>query len=309
MNNPQPPQACYVMLHIGTGPSHSEQETAPLVVSDTNVRFELRDDVWIERLDTELAKHIQTACEPPNYRITNVPYDRHLYAFVRPVPDTETTQYEGMSTLFAVAALSRLINPTSIGGRYCAKVLAFPPEDSAIQSIQFRGVGPDVIIGQGRDWLSKKNAEELVNLMPWLSPDKHMHGRVHRAYWNHEYVMHSYYLDARWVLAVSGLEALISVGEKGLRRQFCSRVRQLAAEFQVDLSSEELGRAYRLRSKLAHAEAFLSRLEAGFSRSEQVELYVRLEKVLRSTIKRCLTDEDFGNRFRDDSAVQASWRG
>lgn len=306
MNNPLR-QACYVMLHIGVGPSHLQQDTAPLVVSDANRRFELSNDIWIERLETELAKHVQSACEPPNYGINNVPNDRHMYAFVRRLPEHEVTNHEGVNDLFAVAALSRLVNPTSIGGRYCAKVFDFHLEDSAIQSIQFRGVSSDVIIGEGRDWLSRENAEELMSLVPWVSPDRRMHGRVHRAYWNHEYAMHSYYLDARWVLVVSGLEALISVGENGLRRQFCNRVQQLATECQVALSNEELSRAYTLRSKLAHAEAFLSGLETRFPRSEQVELYVRLENVLRMIIKRCLIDEAFGNRFRDDVAVQESW--
>src|SRR5271168_5314590 len=84
--------------------------------------------------------------------------------------------------------------------------------------------------------------------MPWLS--KTMHPRVHRAYWNHEYAMHSYYLDARWPLVVSGLEALISIGEDDCARQFLDRGRQLASEFKIDLTDDDLRVAYVLQRGL-----------------------------------------------------------
>ena len=46
------PKDCYVALRIGTGPSHS---AAPQLVVTGSERFELSDDVWIERLDEQLA--------------------------------------------------------------------------------------------------------------------------------------------------------------------------------------------------------------------------------------------------------------
>lgn len=82
------------MLHIGAGPSLADQNPSPLIVADGRRRFDLSGDIWIERLDEELAKHIQTACEPSHYNIDNFTYDRHLYAFVRRVPDVERGRYE-----------------------------------------------------------------------------------------------------------------------------------------------------------------------------------------------------------------------
>jgi hypothetical protein len=107
------PKGCYVMLHIGTGPALAHVKAgASLVVTDERPKFFLNDDIWIERLDEELAKHVQIACEPPNYNIGNRAYDRHLYAFVAQIskPGTETQKYEGMGKLRALAALSRLLS-------------------------------------------------------------------------------------------------------------------------------------------------------------------------------------------------------
>jgi hypothetical protein len=61
--NDQLPKDCYVMLHVGTGPSHSGEKTGPRLVVTGGDHFALTDNIWIERLDEQLAKHIQMACE------------------------------------------------------------------------------------------------------------------------------------------------------------------------------------------------------------------------------------------------------
>ena len=213
------PEACYVILHIGTGPSHVQEKTGPPVIV-TGGRFALSDDIWIERLDEQTAKNIQKACEPPHFNIRVDEHDQHLYAFIRRVPAVENRKYEGLEQLFAVLALSRLVHPTSVGDRYCANVFHFGLKDSAIYAVQYRGIRPDVILGSNhRDWLSVDDGETLRKLMPWVSAGKLMHSRVHRAYWNHEYAMRSYYLDMRWTLVVAGFEALIKRLEEKRRWQ------------------------------------------------------------------------------------------
>jgi len=83
-------RGCYVILHIRPGPPYPDPNTAPQIAADG--RFELSDDIWIERLDTEFAKRIQRACEPANYNTYNDVHDRHLYAFVREIPENEATR-------------------------------------------------------------------------------------------------------------------------------------------------------------------------------------------------------------------------
>jgi len=305
-----PRRGCYVMLHIGMGlPGQTaEWERHPPVVVSGSGRFVLNDDFWIERLDGELAIHIQEACDPPHYRINNDQTDRHLYAFLRRVPDNEGSQYEGMDELHTVVALSRLIHPTSIGDRYCAWIFHYGSPESAIKAIQYRGLSPDVLLGKKqRDWLSAVDAECLRQLMPWVSRKKLMRERVHRAFWNHEYAMRLFYLDTRWQIVVAGLEALLNVGEQNSGHQFKGRVRQLADEFGIQLSDDEILKAWKLRSKLVHAEGFLHSLGRVLPTNEHSDLYARIEGLLRAAVRRCLVDASFGDCFKSDTAVMARW--
>jgi hypothetical protein len=302
------PKPCHVILHIGAGPTHFEEANGPaLIVKDTE-RFSLSDDIWIERLDESLGKKVQMACEPPHYNIGTQEHDRHLYAFVQRVPDIENRPYEGLEMLHAVLALSRLIHPTSVGDRYCAKIFHYGLPDSSIYAVQYHGISPDIFLGsKQRDWLSAKDGETLRGLIPWLSKNKAMHHRVHRAYWYHEYVMRSSMLDIRLPLVATGLEALINTSERDSGAQFHVRVAQLAAASGIAFTELEAKKAWKLRSKLAHAEAFLYGLDIVLPANEHNDLYEKLEAILRSTVLRCLLDESFGDRFRDTVAVDAHW--
>ena len=247
--------------------------------------------------------------KPANHRISTLVFLHgigiytHLYAGLN---CTENTPYAGMQELFAVAALSRLIHPTTVGGRYCAKIFDLGADKYCVEAVQFRGLSPDVIIGPRKtDWLSEDDAAALRGLMPWLA--KRMHERIHRAYWNHEYAMRTYYLDARWTFVVSGLEALINIDEKDCGWQFRDRCIRLATLLGIDLTDEQLHSAYALRSKLVHAEGFLFSLETIMLKSDQLDLYDKLEALLRATVLKCLQEEDFGNNFSDNTAVEKAW--
>ena len=304
----QLPKPCYVNLHIGTGPSHCEETNGLALIVKDGERFALSDDIWVERLDEQLAKNVQKACEPPNHNIDSAVNNRHLCAFVQLVPDVETRRYEGLEKLHAVLALSRLIQPTSIGDRYCAQIFHYGLPNSAIYSIQYRGMSPDVFLShRQRDWLTVDDGERLRRLMPWLSKAKNMHQRVHRAYWYHEYVMRSSVLDIRLPLVTAGLEALINSDKSDNKKQFCTRVPQIAKSCGVALSDTDVDSAWRLRSRLVHAEAFLYGLDTILPASEHLDLYEKLETVLRGTVRKCLFDETFGDRFRDKDAVDACW--
>jgi hypothetical protein len=306
MNQPLP-ESCYVILHIAPGHGSIDAQDR-LIVQIDRERFDLGDDVWIERLDEQLAKNIQQACEPPHFNIQGRPWDRHLYAFMRRVPKIEKSTHEGMNELFTTVALSRLINPTSAGERYCGKIFHYGLKDSAIQAIQFHGISPDVFLGKNpRDWLSVQDGEALRKLMPWAS-QKPMHSRIHRAYWYHEYAMRSYYLDARWTLVVSGLEALVNVEGHDVGQQFRARVKQIADQFQIKIASSELSKAWKLRSNLVHGQRFLFGLEKVLPKDEQSELYNKLELILRKTVRYCLENENFANYFRDEKTVKRRWK-
>lgn len=297
---------CYAILHIRSGPPYPDPATSPQIAADT--RFDLTDDIWIEKLDKEFATKIQGACEPAHYKFDRDINDRHLYAFVGNIPQNETARKEGLLDLITAIALSRFIQPTSTGERYCAKIHPHWGPDPPIQGLLLTGSCPDVFLGDNsRDWLSPDDGIELRKLMPWVSAEKKMHGRVFRAYWNHDQATRTYYLDTRWNLVVSGLEALITVEKRNVGRQFVNRVRKLAIECGIDLSEAELHDAYSVRSGLAHAQSFLYGLGTTLPQDKHRPLYDKLEALLRRLVKKSLLDEGFGQHFADDAAVKTRW--
>jgi hypothetical protein len=50
------PKGCYVILHIGLGPSQAQTDSGQNLIVRDGERFGLRDDIWIERLDESAAK-------------------------------------------------------------------------------------------------------------------------------------------------------------------------------------------------------------------------------------------------------------
>jgi hypothetical protein len=304
------PLDCYVVLHIRSGPPYPDAANTPQIAADAP--FRLSSDIWIERLDQELAINIQRACEPANHKIDNHVWDRHLYAFVRREPEEERRQRqpatgmrdEGALPLFTVMALSRLVHPTTTGNRYCAKIYPTPEIDPMILALTMFGANPDVTFGDtSHDWLSPSHGDELRQLMPWVPETQPMLKRIHRAFWKHEEAARTYFLDSRFPAVVAGLEALIMVGKYKNGPRFVRRVEKLATEFGISLSSTELEHAYELRSELAHGRSFLHDLHAVLPVNEQPPLYNKLESLLRAAVKRSLLDARFRNRFQDDQSV------
>jgi hypothetical protein len=298
------PNAHYVTLHIGQSRT-ALQDVALTAIGETG-RFDLTPDIWIERLDADLAKLIIRACDPPHYGVNTIEQDYHLYAWVRRVPNYESRVYEGLHTLLAAIALSRLIQPTSTGLRYCAWVSGLAPEARVVRAVPFIGTSLDVLLGTDtRDWLTEADGAEVQKLMVWLGKD--MHKRVHRAYWNHEYALRLYELDMRWPLIVGGFEALINTCRIDVTWQFIDRVSRLAVQFGVSLTEDDLGKAYDLRCRLLHGESFLHALGASVPVIEQPALYQKLETLLRVTVKECLMDSTFHDHFKDADTVNTNW--
>jgi hypothetical protein len=306
--NSSAPETCYVVLHMSNGPGRQDLQNGLRVIVEDSGRFQLSENIWIERFDRELGQKIQTACDPPHYKINSAGYDRHLYGFVKRVTEPEKSKYEGMSELAGLVALSRLVHPTSTGDRYSARIFRYGDKDSPIECVRFFGVSPDVsLIDTRRDWLSAQDGQTLLKLVPWLQINKKMHERIHHAYWNHESALRSYYLDLKWTLIVSAFEALLNSGDQNVTRQFKNRVGQLAKHFGVVLTEDDIDNGYKLRSKLVHAENFLFGLNKILPQSEHVPLYTKLESLLRVTLLTCLLDESFGNHFRDEASIDSRW--
>jgi hypothetical protein len=150
------PKSTYGILHLGNGPTQLDLDNGLVMVAADGERFYLNDDIWIERLEEEFAKCFLSACEATHHRVHNHQSDRHLYGFFREIPRPRAKEYDGLDVLHATVSLSRLVQPTTTGDRYCAEIAFHGMTDSVIRAIQYRGTSLDVFLGKQkqRDWLS-----------------------------------------------------------------------------------------------------------------------------------------------------------
>jgi hypothetical protein len=131
--------------------------------------------------------------------------------------------------------------------------------------------------------------------------------RVHNALWHHEYAARTYYLDHRWTLVVTGLEALVHTDRRRSTAQFTGRVTKLASELAINLSKADASEAYDLRSQLAHGAAFLSTGTTQRLSPSQVGLYDRLEDILRLAVLRGMKDKAFADILDSDDKIRSRW--
>jgi len=123
--------------------------------------------------------------------------------------------------------------------------------------------------------------------------------RIHNAYWHHEYAMRTYYVDHRWVLISTGLDALVNIDPYQGQKKFVSRVNRLAQSHSISLTENELEKAYKLRSSLVHGQQFLSDQGNKLTDAE-IALYDKIEEVLRRTLLRAFEDNHYATHFRDE---------
>jgi len=268
-------------------------------------RYKLSDDIWIEQLDASLAKMIVEACNPTNFQTPIVEQQGNIYAFVRrTVLPGLFNDFGGMEELASVVALSRLVQPTTTGLRYAARMSLLNGTAKQILAYQPHGISPDVFLSKNnrRDWLTKADAARIQPLMPLILRRPPLPGRVHNAYWHHEYAMRTYYVDHRWVFVSTGLEALMNTNPYQGRKKFVSKVRRLAQMEGMVFSDVELERAYDLRSGLVHGQQFLSDQSNRLSDSEY-SLYDNLEETLRRVLLHAFEDRNFAACFNDPQSI------
>lgn len=268
--------------------------------------FQLGNDLWIGKIDAEAAKILLDLGEP-SYHGTPKPVIQYaqLYSFVREKNALAVPyQWDEDSRLQACVAVSRLVQPTTVSLRYAARIRY--NSDSSIADISpanIRGVGIDTFPSNPpqRDWLIEADAIRLRGLLQKLHscplPD-----RASRALWYHEYAVRTYYIEIRWVLIATGLEALVHVEQHGSTRQFKCRVSQLASELGVPgLGIAEAERAYVHRSTLAHGQ------HLGQLSSPDRQLYDSMEATLRLAIIRAIEDGKFASVLKDSEEIKKRW--
>lgn len=293
-----------VAIHANWGIFSSPDEftaNPPLVCP-----FAFAPDLMIDKIDHEVANRILDMGEPEPYGMPKPARQfAQLYSFVRTIPVPSSTYvWDEDSKLQTCVALSRLVHPTSLSLRYAARVRL--GESDQLQDIflaDIRGVGIDTYRTNpdARDWLTQSDAESLKQLLAVVD-SKRLPVRVSRALWQHEYASRTYYIEVRWTLVATGLEALLHTDRTNSTLQFKARVSKMAADLGIaDFSQTDAEDAYDIRSRLAHGQGFES-----LTNTER-DLYRRMENTLRKALLRAIMDSSFCHIFLSDENIRTQW--
>jgi len=291
---------------------HTNQNIFPLpnVVMEedppVSERFELSADLWIGRIDPNSATIVLDLGEP-NYHGTPKPVTQfaQLYGFVRETQGPGIAyRWDEDSRLQLCVAVSRLVRPSSVSLRYAARIRY--NSDASICDISpgnLRGVGIDTYLATipKRDWLTEGDANRLRQCLETLDSNP-LPDRASRALWYHEYAVRTYYVEIRWVLVATALEAIVHVDRDRSTQQFKCRVSQLANELGVTgLDISEAQRAYEHRCSLAHGQ------KLGQISEPDRKLYEAMESTLRLAILRAIEDEQFAALLTNEHEIRKRW--
>ena len=153
---------------------------------------------------------------------------------------------------------------------------------------------------------------------------KSLPDRVARANWNVQHAAYQFFFEVRALLMVSGLEALLNTRDDlnpktrgpGTGKQFKNRTEQLAGLVNVSFTQADAEAVWEHRSDVVHGRdpwASLRGDEQGgrlrqppelTKDNETVRQYLRAEHLLRATVLKCLTDQQFAAIFASDDSVK-----
>jgi len=267
--------------------------------------FELGNDLWIGKIDAEAAKTVLDLGEP-NYYGTPKPVIQYaqLYSFVREKDRLAASyQWDEDVRLQWCVAISRLIQPTTVSLRYAARIRYNPDSIADISPANIRGVGIDTYPASvpQRDWLTEADAVRLREALRRFNASP-LPDRASRALWYHEYAVRTYYVEIRWVLVATALEAIVHVDQYHSTRQFKCRVSQLASELGVNaLGLLQAERAYMHRSTLAHGQ------KLGQLSDTDRRLYESMGTTLRLAVLKAIEDDKFSAILRDPAEIKKRW--
>ena len=288
---------------------------------------ELGRDVRIARLDSKEAEMVQTACQPRGHYFFPIGAPRQVYAFVRSMPASELDEnpygWDPDGVLDDALMLSRLVRDNGYSKQYAARIV---DHEDGEQQVVFLGWAEDAVIwrlNRHREYLDGPEAAELAGLLAAYWDIDSMPERVNRAMWRMSYTPRLRWADLVLSFVVSGLEALLSVEESKVSRQFSRRGAALAEELGIDdIDRTFCGRMYNARSEWIHgsrvslfAPATPGAHEGGAAgpgdsdeRDKLAEVAL-LQDLLRKAVRRCIEDDAFRAVFDDDAAIRERWPG
>ena len=221
-----------------------------------------------------------------------------------PSPTNSSLTWDEDQRLQDCIVLSRLVHPTTIATHFSARLFYEGDELRQIVPGPTQGLGAYAWVNahDWRNWLTAPEAQKVGQLLTEYNRDT-MTGRLRRAMRHFLYACHTYELDLRFTLVVTGLEALVNTHRYNVKNRFKKRLQLLANDIAMTVTAENAEAAYDFRSNLIHGEVL-----RGQDIGEKVqESYGRLETLLRLLVKKSIEDRPFARRFESEATIDAAY--
>lgn len=300
-----------VVLAVGPIPTKAGAPVSWEKHFDRNVH--IIDDLWIGPL-RRIKNGVMDGAEPrgQNYRPGFRQYGS-LYGFFRKNAPTGGGSYRNWDAdgkLWHCVQMARIIRPHSIGGEYAARVVWEKGRRRQVIPARFSGMGSAAYVGrEDENWIRDADVVELRDLLTAFRPDQ-LPDRVKRAMFYHEIAHQIRYIEIRWPLVVTALEALIHTDDRrlpkkrsmGSTKQFTTRLNSLNAYIPALAWTEsDLTRIYDYRSASAHGAG----LGSEALNPRVMKLYHVVEDGLRAIIIACIKQPAVAAIFASNTSVRS----
>jgi hypothetical protein len=307
------PSIIDVLLVPSPYPHDNERTTREVVFFEGSLR--ISEDVWLADFETEFARDVLNACSQSGENFRPTRQYGAPYGFVRvsiPYASEHSLHFDHDRRLLTTVALSRLVHPTSIGFQYAARVRRWPNGRREIIPHRSHHINDFAfVVDTSENWLVPDDVPAIGRVLDaYLA--KVLPQRIGSALWHFETVARTYYIDIRWPLLVTGLEALVHIaGERdprnvlryaGSTRVFVDRLLAVGlAKPALAVPEAQLREIYDRRSTLSHGQSF------GSLDQKTKDLYRKTENLLRSILKEAILDQAFAGTFATDGVLETSY--
>lgn len=266
--------------------------------------YDITDEIRLEKLNHAFAENIIKDCDPLAYKDAYPQYN-NIYSLIRKYPPSSNKplhQFDEDNKLQTCIQLSRLIHPTSINLNYAVRYSTENEKDQISPLNPAFGKGAFLVQFNNnprhKNWLSLANLKQLSELMKNFDITK-LPQRVRKALFYYEYAAWTQYIDMKWTLISTALDALIHTDRDGSTKQFKQRVSKLACDLGIQFKeNQEAKDAYDQRSTIIHTEHMAT------MDSSTLILYEKMEDVLRKILLEAIKNKNIANIFSTDDNIR-----
>ena len=127
-----------------------------------------------------------------------------------------------------------------------------------------------------------------------------LNSRVKRAMFFYEHAFREFYIDVRWLLISSAMEALINTSGDHITKQFVKRSMCLANFVGgITYTTKDAEKIYNYRSKISHGQ--MKRID-GLDEKEK-DAYAKIEELIRRCLKKSILDPTFASIFNTEESI------